>query len=217
MSNTQNNTDSVEKNENKLCESNFNISNMESQSDMHYVMISDNNPKYLLKIKLLNDNMRHHYDNHGPSYHDDSGIDIYVSEDVVVKPRSFGTVIKTDICAELINIENGRTIPYMIVGRSSIYRIPIRISQAISIIDAGFRGSIHIIVDNYSDNAFCVRRGARLAQIIAPDLGLIKVEIVSELSDGSRDNCSRDNRGINPSTLLLASKSNIGIIEKSKL
>ena len=70
--------------------------------------------------------------------------------------------------------------------RSSISKTPLRMSNSIGVIDAGYRGRIMVPVDNHSGYDHRVKRGERLFQIIHPSLQPIQVEITDELTDSDR-------------------------------
>lgn len=53
-------------------------------------------------------------------------------------------------------------------------------------IDADYRGEIGIILFNFSDAAFTIRRGDRVAQLIVAKLEKAKFEIVEQLSETAR-------------------------------
>lgn len=141
---------------------------------------------YLLKIKFNDQSIIPYYKNHRCAYNNDSGIDIYFSENVIIPPNSLGNIIKTGICMELIDIAKQKEASYMIVSRSSIYNTPLRHSLSVSIIDAGFRGEISFVVDNLSYKEYYVNKGDRLFQVIAPSFEPIKLIIVDELYSGNR-------------------------------
>jgi dUTP pyrophosphatase len=143
---------------------------------------------YLLKIKIIDISMVHFYQYHRHAYISDSGIDIFFSENVIIPPKTFGNKIKTGIKMELINLKENEESPYIIAPRSSIYKTPLRPSQSISIIDVGFRGEIHIFVDNWFDNEYHIKKGDRLFQVINPSLKSMHLKIVHDLSVGIRKN-----------------------------
>jgi len=86
----------------------------------------------------------------------------------------------------MTEIDNPFNCSYQLVPRSSIWRTPLRQSNNIGIIDAGYRGHIMVPVDNISNDDYVVKRGERLFQIVHPSLEPIKVELVEELSETER-------------------------------
>ena len=65
-------------------------------------------------------------------------------------------------------------------------KTPLRLSNSVGIIDAGYRGNIMAIVDNLSDEDFVIEQNTRLFQLCSPDLSPISFEVVNELSETSR-------------------------------
>jgi dUTP pyrophosphatase len=59
-------------------------------------------------------------------------------------------------------------------------------ANSVGIIDAGYRGNIMAKIRCFDQNNATLSRGSYF-QIVAPDLGPIKVNIVSELKDTSRN------------------------------
>ena len=56
-------------------------------------------------------------------------------------------------------------------------RTPLRLSNSVGIIDAGYRGDICAIVDNIKTESFRIDRGTRLFQICAGNLEPIEYNI----------------------------------------
>jgi len=134
----------------------------------------------------VDDDMKDYYQNHQSAYSDDAGIDIYVAENKIIHPNTYGNMIRTGIRVEMINALTNKNSSFFLAPRSSIYKIPLRLSQSPIIIDAGYRGELFICVDNTSDKPYIIAKGMRIVQIVAPTLDNIKVELVNELSNGSR-------------------------------
>jgi len=59
-------------------------------------------------------------------------------------------------------------------------------SNSVGIIDAGYRGTITVFVDNIKNTSYTVERGTRLFQICSPDLSPITFTIKDILSQTSR-------------------------------
>lgn len=111
-------------------------------------------------------------DNHWISYNDNNATIYY---DIVNK---FRTLEKPD------NYDNMK-IPtgFYMYPRSSVSKTPLRLSNSVGIIDAGYRGNLGAFVDNISANNYNVEKGTRLFQICAPNLEPIHVELVSSEND----------------------------------
>jgi len=92
-------------------------------------------------------------------YEDDAGLDLYVSEGVVIEPHSFKDVP----CGVSVDIPDGYW--GMITGRSStLRRHGLLVSQGV--IDAGWTGELFAGVQNLTDRTVGIGAGDRLAQLI---------------------------------------------------
>ena len=98
-----------------------------------------------LKIKPVSEVVRKMYENHSHFHQGDSGLDLYIIEDQIINPKE--TVrIKLGISCE--NLDGNS---YFLMSRSSISKTPLRLANAVGLIDAGYRGEIMAVVDNISD------------------------------------------------------------------
>jgi dUTP pyrophosphatase len=110
----------------------------------------------------------------------DAGIDIYIPEDITVQPKSQrkinlgihasvrkNTRIKFPGGEEFVTMEPSS---YMLFPRSSISKTPLRLSNSIGLIDAGYRGELLAVVDNISSEKYKIKKGDRLFQIVNKDL-----------------------------------------------
>jgi dUTP pyrophosphatase len=75
---------------------------------------------------------------------------------------------------------------FLLVPRSSISKTPLRMANSIGIIDAGYRGSLKVVVDNISENDFVIKEGTKLFQICSPNLEEINVILTDTLSNTER-------------------------------
>ena len=76
--------------------------------------------------------------------------------------------------------------PYLLMPRSSISKTPLRLCNAIGLIDAGYRGEIMAAVDNIKQESYEVEKGQRLFQLVSMDGGPIYFELVDVLSTSER-------------------------------
>ena len=120
------------------------------------------------------------YENHGHFHEGDAGLDIYIIRNQTIKPYE-STLIHLGISCE--NLENK---PYMLMPRSSIAKTPLRLSNSIGLIDAGYRGEIMAPVDNIKNIPFTLEVGQRLFQLVGMDGSEINFELVENLSTSSR-------------------------------
>jgi dUTP pyrophosphatase len=123
------------------------------------------------------------YVNHDVAYDGDSGIDLFFTRDFIVKGNS-NLLIDLEISC---NLKKGDIdSPYYIYPRSSISKSPLRMANSVGIIDSQYRHTLKVSVDNITSSDYIIKRGDKLFQICAPDLGPIKLQHVDDLSSTSR-------------------------------
>lgn len=103
---------------------------------------------------------------------DDAGLDLYSLEDVILQP-SQGKVTRTGIAIALAPGYVG-----LISDRSSLAKRGVK--TAGGIIDAGYRGEIHIVLWNISAEAIHLCRGERIAQLLILPIATPKVKEVDK-------------------------------------
>lgn len=144
--------------------------------------------KYLLNIKIVSENLlvKQFYENFKSHHNGDSGIDLFIPNDIIVDLNS---TIDFNIQCEMIDLETDTYTSYFVAPRSSIANITgLMMSNSIGIIDAGYRGNLKAKVYNIVPNTkITISKNSSLFQIIAPDLKPIKINIVDKLSDTSRN------------------------------
>ena len=72
------------------------------------------------------------------------------------------------------------------MARSSISKTPLRLSNAVGLIDAGYRGEIMAAVDNIKDSSYRLEKGQRLFQLVSMNGESIHFDLVDTLSDTLR-------------------------------
>jgi dUTP pyrophosphatase len=146
-----------------------------------------------LNIKILDESMKElyegviaKYESQQTSSTQDSGIDVFAKEHIVVEPFKV-SFIKTGIAARSSNLYLHFSQPYWLLPRSSISKTPLMMANSVGVIDSGYRGELMCAVRNMSNEAYNVERGTRLFQIVSNDMLPFKnVEIVEDLDDTSR-------------------------------
>jgi len=133
-----------------------------------------------LKIRPFNAEVKQMYENHGYFHDGDAGLDLFVINEQTISAGET-TLIHLQIACE--NTENR---PYLVMSRSSIGKTPLRLANAVGLIDAGYRGEIMAVVDNIKTEDYTVEPGQRLFQLVAMDGSPIHFELVEELSDTTR-------------------------------
>ena len=137
-----------------------------------------------LRVQCDNDEIKSMYENHAHFHDGDSGLDLYFPTEVLIPGNSFGTLVSLGIKCE--GLKHGSNISYYLYPRSSISKTPLRMSNSVGIIDAGYRGNLMVALDNHSDQEYTIEKGMRLFQICCPILSSINMKIVDELSTTSR-------------------------------
>ena len=161
--------------------------------DKYYLFFNINNNSYTLLIKPENENVKSYYKNHSSYNKGDSGLDLFVPEDIEVK---CGETVFVDlqIKCELLDKEN-KNISYYLYPRSSISKTPLILANSVGIIDAGYRGNIKAAVKyipSYDDiksdegSIYIIKKGTRLFQLCSPDLKELKFKLSNTLSETSR-------------------------------
>ena len=139
-----------------------------------------------LLIKPEDDFTKAIYANHQHYNPGDSGIDLFSPETITVKP---GETVKINLqikCEALHDTIENTNVSYYLYPRSSIIKTPLRLSNSVGIIDAGYRGNIIACVDNIKNEPYTITQGDRLFQICAGNLEPIIFKVVEELSNTQR-------------------------------
>ena len=132
-----------------------------------------------------------------PSHLDDSGIDVFTPSEVIIPAKSQAKIKLGIHCS--VRKETKITFPtgeessnirptgFYLLPRSSISKTPLRLSNSVGLIDAGYRGEIMAPVDNISDEDYHVKPGDRLFQLVNADLEPFKtIKEVENLDNTER-------------------------------
>lgn len=109
---------------------------------------------------------------------DDAGLDLYSLEDVQIAPNQ-GKTTKTGIAIALPPHFVG-----LVADRSSLAKRGVK--TAGGIIDAGYRGEIHIVLWNISGEEIYLKRGERIAQLLIIPIATPAVVEVTEHEETAR-------------------------------
>lgn len=122
-----------------------------------------------------------------------AGYDMYISEvsdtDVGhVKMLSLGTKARMLKYTRVSNdTEHVEECHYWLCPRSSIYKKGVMMVNSVGIIDLSYRGELKAPIAYFGGYSDTIKRGDRLFQIVAPDMGWIKhVRIVANLNETER-------------------------------
>lgn len=113
---------------------------------------------------------------------DSSGLDLYSAEDKIIKKKSFDTV-RTGIAIEIPKGYEAQIRPRS--GLAKNYGIGILNSPGT--IDADYRGEIMVILFNFSNKDFPIKKGERIAQLVFSPVVRVEWVEVKELKKSKRD------------------------------
>ena len=133
-----------------------------------------------LKIKTFSKDIHTMYSNHSHFHQGDAGLDLFIIKDKIIEPGV------TDRIHLGISCENLEQKSYLLMARSSISKTPLRLSNSVGLIDAGYRGEIMAAVDNIKDYSYTVEKGQRYFQLVSMNGEAIHFTLVDTLSDTSR-------------------------------
>ena len=136
-----------------------------------------------LLIKTENDTLKSMYTNNQFYNPGDSGLDLFCPETITIQP---GETYKINLQINCEALSDSGNVSYYLYPRSSIIKTPLRMSNCVGIIDAGYRGDIIACVDNIKDFPYEIKQGDRLFQICAGDLSPFTYELVDNLSNTRR-------------------------------
>ena len=121
------------------------------------------------------------YKNHSHFNEGDSGIDLFICEEVLVK-KGETQKLSFGISCELICEEEDKTynVSYLLLARSSIVKTPLRLANSVGLIDAHYQGNISAFCDNIKNIDYNVPEKTRLFQLVTPDLKPFHKVIVTD-------------------------------------
>ena len=133
-----------------------------------------------LLIKPFSQSIKFMYSKHGHFHNGDAGIDLYALEDQLIEHGQTKKIHFGIAC------ENLDSKPYLLIPRSSISKTPLRMSNSIGLIDAGYRGEIMASVDNIKKENYLIKKNQRLFQLVSMVGSPIKISLVDNLSETER-------------------------------
>lgn len=119
----------------------------------------------------------------GKAHDGDAGIDLFAREDVVVPPAGGRVLVPTGIAFALPRGYAGLVLP-----RSGLaLRHGISMVNTPGLIDSGYRGEIKVVLLNTDpDEAYEVKRGDRIAQLVVQRVEEVEWDVVESLDDDDR-------------------------------
>ncbi len=112
------------------------------------------------------------------AHYNDSGADVFAAEEVIIPPYSV-RAIKTGVG---IILPDGYDA--VIHCKSGLSKNGLWASNAP--IDAGYRGEIHAIIHNTTEDSFLIKQGQKIGQLVVRPV--IYATFVDELSEEREDN-----------------------------
>ena len=109
---------------------------------------------------------------------ENAGFDLYVPADVTFEPGQ--KMLVTMSVTAVVRNDAGEPVHYWIVPRSSISKTGLMLCNSVGVIDRSYRGELMAYLWNTKSTNVTVKKGDRLVQIVAPDMGPIsQVEVVA--------------------------------------
>jgi dUTPase len=122
---------------------------------------------------------------------ENAGVDLASVEDWCGVPGDNAHLLDLGVRAMLVNLATREPVHYWLLPRSSIYKTGHMMANSVGVIDSSYRGVLKAPVicstGIGSIRATGFKRGERYFQIVAPDMGPIRiVRAVSSLPDSAR-------------------------------
>jgi len=137
-----------------------------------------------LQIQALSSEVEEMYKSHGQYHKGDSGLDLFcVAEETI--PAGETRFVKLGIKASAWS-EEGESVSWLLMPRSSISKTPLRLCNSVGLIDAGYRGEVMAAVDNVKGVDHQIKKGDRIVQAVAFGGGGVHFELAEALDQTAR-------------------------------
>lgn len=120
-----------------------------------------------------------------------AGLDLISAEDIVITGIKVNKGVEAVVDQQLVSTGLSVEIPVgycgMVCSRSGLAaknKIVTQISPGI--IDSDYRGELKVLLANYSENDFVIKRGDRISQMLLVPVVQMEIEETSDLSDTAR-------------------------------
>lgn len=111
-----------------------------------------------------------------------AGMDIFAGEDITLWGSGHFIVVRTGYEIEIPQFHEGQ-----VRGRSGLAaKKGITVLNSPGTIDADFRGELKVILINHGEQAWDIKKGDRIAQLVIAPVSHATVEVVGELSETTR-------------------------------
>jgi dUTP pyrophosphatase len=152
---------------------------------MHDAAVQEDD-QFQLRVCFRDDEVRELYGEPqlSPARGADAGWDLRCPEDLTVLP---GTTTFIDFGVAVSCVLDAMVpVPLLLLPRSSIVKTPLRQANSVGLIDAGYRGSIKAAVDHRGADAYEIKKGDRLFQLVAMQTQAMAWEAVTTLDETER-------------------------------
>ena len=140
-------------------------------------------PSFILELLPTTEEAKSFYTNKERT-DDNAGVDLFVPEDVSFQPGE-KKLVSMRVKARMI--DSKKQVHYWMPPRSSISKTGLLLLNSIGVIDKTYRGELMAFLWNTTDKVVEVKKGDRLVQIVAPDMGHIsQVSVVDSLDETER-------------------------------
>jgi dUTP pyrophosphatase len=117
---------------------------------------------------------------------ENAGYDLYVPAEVTFAPGQ-KILVTMGVKAVMSFADSTETFHYWMLPRSSISKTGLMLCNSVGVIDRSYRGELMAYLWNTTDKPVTVKRGDRLVQIVAPDMGWIsQTKVVDSLDETAR-------------------------------
>ncbi len=140
--------------------------------------------KYKLCLQPANAEVASFYTFNQERKEDNAGIDLFVPEDVTFAPGE-RKLVSMKVRAMMVGSHG--PVHYWMPPRSSISKTGLLLLNSIGVIDKSYRGELMAFLWNTTDKEVHVKKGDRLVQIVAPDMGhIVELEQLDDLGQTER-------------------------------
>ena len=116
---------------------------------------------------VADDGVKALYKGHKQGHDGDRGLDLFIPEDVEVPAKSGGFMIDLGIKVKAVRAGSKESESWILWPHPSIAETPLRVANSLGRIDADYRGSVKVAVNNRSSNVHVLKKGDTIVQAVA--------------------------------------------------
>ena len=113
---------------------------------------------------------------------EDLGYDLYASESVTLEAKG-NAAVPTGIAIECTT-SDGKPMGCLLRDRSSLASK--RLAILAGVIDAGYRGEIKVVMENFGDAAYTIHGGDKIANMVPHPVLTGEIQVVADLAESKR-------------------------------